>query len=456
VAELDASEGKVGLPLGRVPAAIANVPVWLPIVMLIVGFGLLPPAIAADDLARADALRQLTDGVMPELKFSLIQPLISVPIYWILDTLGLGDRAITTIPLIWLAGWCLLAWRLLSPHRSQRFIRHLIALSVASMLGAYIMGFNGEVFSALALTGGLMSGRLGKSPFGRGAGWTLLVIGAANTPALVVAAAAIAVVLSLQQRQLRYLALVPGAIAVVMLEASWATGGLTLSKYSDEVERGTVTLLPWGEVVGFGWPLWSGLLAVLFSFGRGLVFHLPLWVVGPSKPTDEVTRVERALWAGTLVLIPLYAKWWAWYGGVSFGPRFFMLGTVPLAMAAGAAIERTDRTAARSVVLCVAIVMSAWVAIAGTVFGVTAVAFDTCVSGGTFLLEPLCWYTPEYSGLWMPLWEPGPIGRRDVVFIVLVAAAVLPSLTIAAAPVWSPARRAVERAAASVRGPWRL
>ena len=32
-----------------------------------------------------------------------------------------------------------------------------------------------------------------------------------------------------------------------LLEASWATGSLTLSKYSDDVERGTVTLLPWGD-----------------------------------------------------------------------------------------------------------------------------------------------------------------------------------------------------------------
>jgi hypothetical protein len=152
----------------------------------------------------------------------------------------------------------------------------------------------------------------------------------------------------------------------------------------------------------------------------------------------------------------LYAKWWAWYGGVSFGPRFFMLGVVPIAMAAAAALERTDRSTARSVVLSIAILLSAWVAIAGAIFGVTEFAFNTCVDGGSFLLEPLCWYTPEYSGLWMPLWKPGPIGGRDIVFAVLVVAAVLPTLSAAAAPLWSPARLTFARAVASLRRPWRL
>ena len=433
-----------------------SAPVWFPVVLFLVGFGLLPQAITGDDIARAAALRQLTDGVMPEYKFSIIQPVVSVPAHWVLRELGFGERAITTIPLLWLAGWSLVVWRLLSRHRSLRFIRHLITLSVASLLGAYLIGFGGEVFSALALTGGLLSGRLARSEVGRWAGWIVFVIGVANTPALAVAAAAIAVVLTVQQRQLRFLALVPVVIAAIVLEASLASGGLTLSKYSDEVERGTVTLLPWGEVVGFGWPLWSGVLAVLFSFGRGLVFHLPLWVAGPSPPIDEVARVERALWVATLVLIPLYAKWWAWYGGVSFGPRFFMLGVVPIAMAAAAALERTDRSTARSVVLSIAILLSAWVAIAGAIFGVTEFAFNTCVDGGSFLLEPLCWYTPEYSGLWMPLWKPGPIGGRDIVFVVLVVAAVLPTLSAAAAPLWSPARLTFARAVASLRRPWRL
>jgi hypothetical protein len=369
---------------------------------------------------------------------------------------GLDERAVTSIPLIWLMAWCVVVWRVLSRHRSQRFIRHVITMSVASLLGAYLVGFSGEVFSALALSGGLLSGRLARSRLGRGAGWVVFVLGAANTPALIVAAAAIAVVLTIQQRQLRFLAVVPGVLGVIVLEATWATGSLTWSKYSDEVERGTVTLLPWGEVVGFGWPLWSGLLAVLFSFGRGLMFHLPLWVAGPSPPTDEVARVERALWAATLVLIPLYAKWWAWYAGVTFGPRFFMVGAVPLAMAAAAALERTGRSTVRSAVLSAAIVVSAWVAIAGAVFGVTAHAFDTCVGDASFLLEPLCWYTPEYSGLWIPLWKPGPVGRRDVVFILLVAAAVLPTLSAAAAPLRAPARLTYARAIASLRRPWRL
>jgi hypothetical protein len=56
----------------------------------------------------------------------------------------------------------------------------------------------------------------------------------------------------------------------------------------------------------------------------------------------------------------------------------------------------------------------------------------------------------------MPLWKPGPVGRRDVVFILLVAAAVLPTLSAAAAPLRAPARLTFARAIAALRRPWRL
>ncbi|HEX4980088.1 MAG TPA: hypothetical protein VFV63_00235, partial [Ilumatobacteraceae bacterium] len=85
--------------------------------LLLVGFGLLPQAITGDDVARAAALRQVTEGVMPEYKFSIIQPVVSVPVHWVLRELGFGERAITTIPLLWLAGWSVVVWRLLSRHR---------------------------------------------------------------------------------------------------------------------------------------------------------------------------------------------------------------------------------------------------------------------------------------------------------------------------------------------------
>ena len=422
---------------------------------LLLGFAVLPQHLQGDDATRAVALRQLAEGVMPDTKYSLIQPLVAVPLYWVLEQVGLGTRAVTTLPLLWLALWACVVWRLLVRSRSERFAYITLVLAVVSLQAAYVVGFSADLFSALAVSGGTLAGVAGRSAVGRAAGWSVVVIGAANSPALVAAVLGVALAVTIRRRRVRYLTLVPAALLLIAAEASWSEGHLTVSKYATTDERGEVALLPWGEVVGFGWPLWSGILAVLFSFGRGLVFYLPLWVAGPSPAGDDVARAEHALWIGAALLVPVYATWWAWYGGVTFGPRFFLLAAVPLAVAAAAALDRGG-SAVRAGVLVVAILLNTWVAIAGAVLGVTATAFDACVDGGTFTTEPLCWYTPEYSSLWIPLWADVRFGGRALVFVAVVVAVVAPIVASASKPLLGSARAAASRARATPAPPWRL
>lgn len=428
----------------------------LRLVAMLAACAVLPPVVNGDDATRTAALRQLSHGVMPNMKYSVIQPMLSTPFFWLLDRMGLGLRSVTLIPLVWLAVWCTVVWRLLRPYRSSVFIQNLLVLSIASLLGAYVIGFSSDIFSTLAISGGFMSARLAASPWARRVGWVAVVLGTANTPALTVALGVMMFSLVIVTKRVRFLLAVPAAVAVVALEASLLSGRLAISRYSSGIEHGQVALLPWGDVVTFGWPLWSGVLAVLFSFGRGLFFYLPLWSSGPSPHGDQVTQLERVLWLGLLSLIPVYATWWAWYGGISFGPRFFMIGVVPTAMASARLLEDASRSAARSLVLTVATALSVWVAIAGAVFGVSPVAFSRCVGEGSFALEPLCWYTPEYSALFMPLWSHRGLGARAVLFIGVFVLATVPTLWAAGSSALFPVWASRGKVSSVLRGPWRI
>lgn len=79
-----------------------------------------------------------------------------------------------------------------------------------------------------------------------------------------------------------------------------------------------------------GWttPFFTGLYGLLLSPGRGLLFYSPLtvWaVVGWWGLWRRGWRAEMVLIASLVVAqIALYASWWAWEGGVVWGPRFLV------------------------------------------------------------------------------------------------------------------------------------
>lgn len=426
------------------------------VALCIAGFVLLPQTIRGDDAVRVVMLEQMVAGVKPDTKYSFIQPLVSVPFYAAFDALHFGVFAVTLIPLIWLACWSACVWHVLARARSRAFAHHVVVLSVVSLLAGYVVGFGSDVFGALAVSGGGLVGLLGASRAGRLIGWVVLAIGAANTPVMFVAIALVAIWLVLTRRELRYLLLPAAVFGLMTVESTWVTGHLSWTRYSTDVEHGEFAMLPWGDVSGFGWPLWSGLLAVFFSFGRGLVFYIPQLWNGPSRSKDRVGGAERVLWVACAGLVPVYATWWAWYGGTGFGPRFFLLVVVPAAMAGASVVTDESRSVARSLVALAALSASLWVAAVGAVFNITTTAFDTCASGGGFTNHALCIYTPEYSGIWAPLWAADPVGLRDVAFLGALVLVTVPTVIALLLPCRAPMRRAVEQARASLRGPWRV
>lgn len=428
--------------------------VWFSAAML--AFILLPQRVLGDDAVRRVMLNQLAEGIKPDTKYSFIQPVVSLPLFWVLDNLQFGIYAVTLLPIVWMSIWAFVVWRVLARERSAAFAHHVVVLTVASMVGASLIGFSSDVFTALSMSGGAIVGLLARRRTGRIAAWAVFMVGAANTPVMFVASAAMAGLLVLRQRRIRYAMLPVGVFLLMVIENTVVSGRLGWTRYTNDIEHGVVPWLPWGDVRGFGWPLWSGLLAVLFSFGRGVVFFIPTLWNGVTTGSSSVTRAEHALWMLALPLVPIYAMWWAWFGGVSFGPRFFMIAVVPAAMATSSLLCRTDRSLLRSIIGALTVVMSSWVAIAGAIFGVTTTAFDWCASGGGFDKLVLCLYTPEYSGLWAPIWAADPVGSRDLLFAATICVFVAPTVWMYLAPTMQPFLALMHRLRAHLGGRWSI
>ena len=97
------------------------------------------------------------------------------------------------------------------------------------------------------------------------------------------------------------------------------TGSLGTGGYGEEAFR-------WGT------PLWLGLAGLTVAPSRGLFFFTPasvLALVGTYSllRRSPAMQEERRLIlvganAGAAFTIILYAKWWGWHGGWSYGPRF--------------------------------------------------------------------------------------------------------------------------------------
>jgi len=78
---------------------------------------------------------------------------------------------------------------------------------------------------------------------------------------------------------------------------------------------------------GFNAPFFQGLYGLLLSPYRGVFWFTPLFVVSLASfiPFMRRHKPEGVLIAAASVtFIALYSKWWMWWGGFSWGPRFLV------------------------------------------------------------------------------------------------------------------------------------
>ncbi len=98
-----------------------------------------------------------------------------------------------------------------------------------------------------------------------------------------------------------------------------------------------------GYTGGFPHPFADGVTGLTISPGKGLLFYAPVvavalvGVVAAYKRWPLLTTTAVVL---VLARLAFYAKWWAWEGGLSFGPRFLIPAMPALAVPLAAIVQR--------------------------------------------------------------------------------------------------------------------
>jgi hypothetical protein len=375
--------------------------------LIVAGFGalffLLPHALVGDDNQRFSDIEQLLHhGRLSDSKYSLVMPLLSVPVLLLGNVVESPAWWAARFNVIVVAAGVVVSCRLLRDRADPHLLRLIVlVLLSASFLTDRLRDYNAEVLTVTLVTVGIICIATERHVV---AGSAAIVVGVVNTPAAIVGLGLMAGWETLRNRRFRYLAPVVAALALIMLEDWVRRGGPLVTGYAND--HGFRTIMPYSGRPGFSYPFLLGVAAILFSFGRGLLFFMPglaLWLDGrtrrlvrPAPGQPAVTLM--LLFTAGLVLV--YAKWWAWYGGLAWGPRFFVFAAIPASVLLGARIWRAGRSPGADAVTLAVLVLSAWVGCAGAI--ADRRALSVC-SAGHYQNEQLCWFTPDFSPLWQPV-----------------------------------------------------
>jgi hypothetical protein len=366
----------------------------------VVLFAFLPHRFEGDDYSRFADIVGLHHGHLSASPFSLVMPLVSSPLLLLGKLVRSPQWWAARFNVVFVAGGALVALRILRDHVDASLLRKLLlVLLFASFLTSRLRGYNAEVFTATLVAIGLVLITTCARTF---AGWTVIVVGVVNTPAAFVGAALLASAEMIRTRRFRFL-LAPAAAAILIMAESWIRRGGPLVSGEEHI-YGVKTILPYSGKNGFSFPLVLGVLSIIFSFGRGLLFFFPGLLLGLGATTRRLLKECAYLVALMLLfvagLVLVYAKWWQWYGGVSWGPRFFLFAALPASLFIAIRIMHAGEHALADAVALVVLTISGWIGVSGAIADPSAL--DVCTSNH-FAHEALCWYAPEYSSLWQPI-----------------------------------------------------
>jgi hypothetical protein len=389
--------------------------------LLFIGLMLLgtsSPVLIGDGAVRFEAVNELASaGTLSEMKYSFIGPVFSAPLWFLGRVSGSPEYWVSRYNLLLFFMGLGVMWVLLEGHLDRALIRKfLLLLMAASMFPAHLLQFYGEVFTSLLVGIGLLAVIAG----GTGAGWIAIVIGVANTPATLGALAITAFKRSFDLKRWRYALVIGPAFALIAAETWLRRGELVVSDYLGD--HGFRTVLPYSGGVGFSYPLFFGLLSVLFSFGKGILFFAPGFVLPIRSKLREMSNemwATYALWLAFLIgLVLVYSRWWSWYGGFFWGPRFFLFASLPATLALAVRVHKPSRKAGANLITAGALILSGWVAISGFVY--EQANLGICADN-LYALEHLCWYVPEFSALWRPFVVTTSLSAHDIAYISFVS-----------------------------------
>lgn len=371
--------------------------------------------VGTDGQDRYRAVRTLIKtGEVSRTPYSFIGPLFAAPLYP-LGKLAGGfrwwcERYNTLLFAVGLLAIYLALRRDLEKATTRRFVLIMVA---ASMFPNHLRNFSGEVFSAMTVGLGIVL--LGLRRRRSGWGWLPCVLGVANIPAQGVGFALITFRRMLADKRIRY-GLALAAVAALVLAENTLRRGHPLSTCYEN-NHGLKTDLPYSGLPGFSYPLGFGLLSLLFSFGKGLVFFAPglllSWQLRYANLKPDVIRMYKSFLLFIAGLLLVYARWWAWYGGFCWGPRFFLIASIPASLALASAIENARTPMRRGLTLAL-LLLSCWVGLNGMVFNLDEMA--SCAAHG-YRNECFMWYLPEFSVLWRPFVQHRALKTNDWILV---------------------------------------
>jgi hypothetical protein len=410
----------------------------------------LPQIEMLDAKVRLDDLKLVLAGEKTKQKFSMVGPLCATPLYYIGESKGDARKW------VWYFNRCLILvgcagfWWLLRPVlTAAERTRFIVALLLTSMIPHHLLQFGGEVFSSLVTAFGLAAVVVRRAWWGV----PLSILGVVNTPGTIGGLTLAMIVLVARTRRLRYLLAIPISGGLVLLENYIRRGDPFFTGYDGE--HGHPNALPFSGQEEFSYPFMFGVLSLLISFGKGLVFFVPAVFLPLPDDPDRTPERESDLrwmycaWISVVVgLVLLYARWWAWYGGWFWGPRFLLFACFPAALAiARRTVDPDQLSSGANVLMLGVLALSSWVALNGVVY--QQIGLEP-FNANNSALEFAVWYVPECSVLWWPyasshelLWQEPFYLLAIMVGFLYLAAPVISTLARRAPGYLASARRLI-------------
>lgn len=356
---------------------------------------------------RFKSLSQLLEhGRLNESPYSMIGPLFASPL-WFLGKFFVDPEfwCISFNFIVFLlGGWII--YRFMGRYLDWQIARvFVILLFLASMFPEHIKNFYSEVFTSIAVAVGFLLIAQQKAVLGG----ICTSIGVANSPAHLFGLLLSTTRLVFEKRKLRYFLILVFGVSLIFMENWIRRGSVLVSGY--EENHGYKTILPYSGLPGFSYPFVFGLLSILFSFGKGLIFYAP-GIFLPVKKflgNDHFFSKVQRYWLWYLAgLIMIYSKWWGWHGDAFWGPRFFLFASIPACL--GLAVYWKYAESTRDLLItCGLLTFSFWIGLDSAVFGWGNL--ELCSSDPNF--QHLCWYVPEFSALFRPFVQPKNLNPRD-------------------------------------------
>ncbi len=409
------------------PTWIRGLLAFIEISLIIVGLvainTLLPHIDKGDGAIRFRGLSQLLQQhTWSNMPYSYVGPFFSIPFWYLGRHFKDIEGWIEQYNLFVFASGLLVLYLLLRKRVDHSLLRKFFLLLIAASMFAYhLTTYYGEVFTAILVGVGTIAAITNRTGWGRFSGWVAIILGVVNIPASLVGLGFVVLKQMFDNKRLRYVLVVVIAAGFIMTEAWLRRGGPFVSGY--ETAKGFPNVMPFTGKPGFSYPFWFGLLSILFSFGKGLLFFAPGLLL-PIRKTLSVLKHKweidlykvYLLWLFFLVgLVLVYSRWWAWYGGWFWGPRFFLFASIPASFALAIRLHKRDASLLVNLLTAGVLCLSAWVGVNGAIFN--QIQLSVC-SNDHYKLEMLCQYTPDYSALWHPFIVPQQFTQSQILYML--------------------------------------